>query len=185
MNCPQRLESDVEAAHRRSAQVGQLMPSGRIRQLRLGECDAFLDWSLPRRGLEAILTIGSHLSAWANVTLALAGPALVAVLGTQVAPTPITRADHPRRVGLGDPRRRVRAPAPALLQCSCATPLLAIALTAFSVLIFGQVAYWVLAGSPCNCNSLDEPNQRIDVSKRDVVEPMRPSLCRTHERTDC
>ena len=100
--------------------------------------------------------IRSHLSAWANVTLALAGPALVAILGAQFAPNPLTLAAHAigllaivliavgvyawaifgecyalRRLGFG--------------QCSWATPLLAVALTAFFVLDFGPIAYWVLA----------------------------------------
>jgi hypothetical protein len=38
--------------------------------------------------------IRSHLPAWANITLALAGPALVAVLGAQFAPRPLTLAAH-------------------------------------------------------------------------------------------
>jgi membrane protease YdiL (CAAX protease family) len=100
--------------------------------------------------------IRSHLSAWANVTLALAGPALVAVLGAELEPNPLTLAAHAigllaivlitigvytwaifgegyvlQRLGFG--------------QCSWATPLLAITLTAFFVLVFGPIAYWVLA----------------------------------------
>ena len=38
--------------------------------------------------------IRSHISAWANVALALAGPALVAVLGAQLAPNQLTLATH-------------------------------------------------------------------------------------------
>ena len=38
--------------------------------------------------------IRSHLSAWANITWALTGPALVAVLGARFAPRPLTLAAH-------------------------------------------------------------------------------------------
>lgn len=102
--------------------------------------------------------IRSHLSAWANVTLALAGPALVAVLGAQFEPSPVTLAAHATGLvaivlitlgvyawatfGEGYTLRRM-----GFGQCSWATPLLAIALTAFFVLVFGPIAYWVLARS--------------------------------------
>ena len=102
--------------------------------------------------------IRSHLSAWANVTLALAGPALVAVLGPQFEPSPVTLAAHAiglvaivlitlgvyawAMFGEGYTLRRM-----GFGQSSWATRLLAIALTAFFVLVFGPIAYWVLARS--------------------------------------
>jgi len=100
--------------------------------------------------------IRSHLSVWANVTLALAGPAVVAVLGAQLEPHPATLAAHAigliaiavitlgvfawATCGEGYTLRRM-----GFGQCSWATPLLAIALTAFFVLLFGPIAYWALA----------------------------------------
>jgi len=100
--------------------------------------------------------IRSHLSAWANVTLALAGPLLVAVLGAQLAPNPPTLAAHAiallaivlitlgvcawAMLGEGYTLQRL-----GFGQCSWATPLLAIALTAFFLLVFGPIAYCVLA----------------------------------------
>lgn len=100
----------------------------------------------------SFLVIRSHISTWTNVTLALAGPALVAVLGAQLASNPLALAAHaiglaaivlitlgvyawailgegyaPKRLGFG--------------QCSWGTPLLAIALTALFVLVFGPIAY--------------------------------------------
>src|SRR5215467_2544253 len=99
------------------------------------------------RGLGSFFVIRSHLSAWANVTLALAGPALVALLGTQLEPNPITLTAH--AIGLfaimlitlgvyawaifgeGYPLRSL-----GFGQCSWATPVLAITLTTFFVLVF-------------------------------------------------
>src|SRR5258708_22934405 len=117
-----------------------------------------LDWSSPGRGLGTVLVIRSHLSAWANVTLALAGPPVVAVLGAQLAPNPVTLAAH--AVGLlaivlitlGVYAWAILCGGYALPrlgfgECSWATPLLAITLTAFFVLVFGPIAYWVLARS--------------------------------------
>jgi len=122
----------------------------------LSVCTTPLDWSSACRGLGALLAIRSHLSAWANVTLALAGPALVAVLGAQLASYPLTLAAHAigllaivlitlavyawASLGEGYSLRRL-----GFGQCSRATPLLAIALTGFFVLVFGPMAYWVLA----------------------------------------
>ena len=104
------------------------------------------------------MVIGSHLRAWANVTLALAGPGLVALVGSQLAPIPLTVAPH--AVGLlaivlitlGVYAWAMRGEGYALGrlglgQCSGATPFIAIALTAFFVLVFGPIAYWVLARS--------------------------------------
>jgi len=100
--------------------------------------------------------ITSHLSAWANIALALTGPALVAALGAQLEPNPLTLAAHAigllaivlitlgvygwATFGEGYTLRHL-----GFGQCSWATPLLAIALTAFFVLVFGPIAYWVLA----------------------------------------
>jgi uncharacterized protein len=105
--------------------------------------------------------ISSHLRAWGNVTLALAGPGLVAVVGCQLAPIPLTLTSH--AVGLlaivlitlGVYVWAVLGEGYALERlgfgrCSWATPLIGIALTAFFVLVFGSIAHWVLArsGSP-------------------------------------
>ena len=100
--------------------------------------------------------IRSRISTWTNVTLALAGPALVAVLGAQLAPIRLTLAAHAISLlaivlittgvyawailGEGYALKRL-----GFGQCSWVTPLLAIALTAFFVLVFGPIAYWVLA----------------------------------------
>jgi uncharacterized protein len=100
----------------------------------------------------------SHLSTWANVSLALAGPGFVAVLGVQLAPNVLTLPAHAigllvivlitlgvyawAMFGEGYALQRL-----GFAQCSWGTPLLAIALTAFFVLVFGPIAYWVLARS--------------------------------------
>jgi len=100
--------------------------------------------------------IRSHLSAWANITWALTGPALVAVLGARFAPRPLTLAAHAiglvaiALITLGVYAWAILGEDYALKrlgfgQCSWVTPLLAIALTAFFVLVFGPIAYWVLA----------------------------------------
>jgi membrane protease YdiL (CAAX protease family) len=102
--------------------------------------------------------IRSHLSAWANITWALTGPALVAVLGARFAPRPLTLAAHAiglvaiALITLGVYAWAILGEDYALKrlgfgQCSWTTPLLAIALTAFFVLVFGPIAYWVLARS--------------------------------------
>jgi len=97
------------------------------------------------------------LAAWANVSLALMGPAVVAVAATQAGPNlPVLVANalglaaialialavitwailgegyRWRRLGLGN--------------WSLLTPLSAIALTAFFVFVFGPLASWALAG---------------------------------------
>lgn len=100
--------------------------------------------------------IRSYLSTWTNITLALAGPALVAFLGALLAPKPLTLAAHAISwlaialitigvyawaiLGEGYALKRL-----GFSQCSRMTPLFAIALTAFFVLVFGPIAYWVLA----------------------------------------
>ncbi len=100
--------------------------------------------------------IRSHISTWTNVTLALAGPALVAVLGAALAPNRLTLAAHAIGllaivlITLGVYAWAILGEGYALKrlgfgQCSLVTPLLAIALTAFFVLVFGPIAYWVLA----------------------------------------
>jgi membrane protease YdiL (CAAX protease family) len=100
--------------------------------------------------------IRSHISTWTNVTLALAGPALVAVLGAALAPNRLTLAAHAIGllaivlITLGVYAWAILGEGYALKrlgfgQCSWVTPLLAIALTAFFVLVFGPIAYWVLA----------------------------------------
>ena len=103
--------------------------------------------------------IRSQISAWANVTLALAGPALVAVVGGQLAPNRLTLAAHGISllaivlITLGVFAWAILGEGYALKrlgfgQCSwMTTPLLAIALTAFFVLVFGPIAYWGLARS--------------------------------------
>src|SRR5262249_60675949 len=53
-----------------------------------------IDWSSPKRFWGSLFVIRSHLSAWANVTLALAGPTLVAVLGVQLESNPATLVVH-------------------------------------------------------------------------------------------
>ena len=117
-----------------------------------------IDWSSPKRFWGSLFVIRSHLSAWANVTLALAGPTLVAVLVVQLEPNPATLVVHAIGViaialitlgvltwatcGEGYALRRM-----GFRQFSWATPVLAIALTAFFVLVFGPIAYWVLEWS--------------------------------------
>src|SRR5262245_31793326 len=107
---------------------------------------------------EALFVIRSCLSAWANVTLALTGPALVAVLAAQLEPYPLTLAAHAIGllvivlITLGVYARATFGEGYALhrlwfRQCSWATPLLAITLTAFFVLVFGPIASWVLERS--------------------------------------
>jgi membrane protease YdiL (CAAX protease family) len=102
--------------------------------------------------------IRSRLTAWANVTLALAGPALVAVLRAQLEPNPLTLAAHAIGllaivlITLGVYAWAILGEGYALQrlgfgQCSWATPLFAIALAAFFMLVFGPIAYWVLARS--------------------------------------
>ena len=101
------------------------------------------------------MIIASHLSAWANVTLALAGPAFVAVLGAHLAPHPAILDAHAVSlfaivlITLGVYAWAILAQGYGLKrlgfgQVSWATPLLAIALTAFFILIFGPITYWVL-----------------------------------------
>jgi membrane protease YdiL (CAAX protease family) len=88
--------------------------------------------------------------------LALAGPGLVAFLGDQLVQKPLTLAAHAISLlaialitfgvyawailGEGYALKRL-----GFGQCSWVTPLLATALTAFFVLIFGPIVYWVLA----------------------------------------
>lgn len=118
------------------------------------------------------MAVTSYLSAWANVTLALVGTAIVAILGAQLAPKPLTLAAH--AVGLlaialiaigvfawailgeGYSLRRL-----GFGQCSWVTPLLASALAAFFVLVFGPIAYWVLlkAGSQNFNTGIEAVNQ--------------------------
>jgi hypothetical protein len=101
------------------------------------------------------LVIRSHFSTWTNITLALAGPALVAFLGAQLAPEPLTLVAHAisllaiALITFGAYAWAILGEGYALKrlgfgQCSWVTPLFAIALTAFFVLIFGPIAYWVL-----------------------------------------
>jgi hypothetical protein len=119
---------------------------------------SFFDRSTTCRGLGTLLVMRSHLSTWANVSLALAGPGFVAVLGVQLAPNVLTLPAHAigllvivlitlgvyawAMFGEGYALQRL-----GFAQCSWGTPLLAIALTAFFVLVFGPIAYWVLARS--------------------------------------
>ena len=104
------------------------------------------------------MVISSHLRAWTNVALALAGPGLVAVVGSQLAPIPLTLASHAvgllaiALITLGVYAWAMRGEGYTLGrlgfgQRSWATPLIAIALTAFFVLVFGPIAFWVLARS--------------------------------------
>jgi hypothetical protein len=100
--------------------------------------------------------IRSYVSTWTNITVALAGPAFVAFLGAQLASKPLIVAAHAISL-LAIALITVGVYAWAILgegyalkrlgfgQCSRVTPLLAIALTAFFVLVFGPIAYWVLA----------------------------------------
>jgi uncharacterized protein len=105
--------------------------------------------------LRALLVIRSHLSTW-TITLALAGPAVVAFLGAQLAPKPLTLAAHAisllaiALITLGVYAWAILSEGYALKrlgfgQCSWVTPLLAIALTAFFALVFGPIACWVLS----------------------------------------
>jgi uncharacterized protein len=106
--------------------------------------------------LGTLLVIAKHISGWANVALALAGPAFVAVIGTHLEPHPPTLGAH--AIGLLAIALIALAVfawailgegyAPESLgfrQVSWATLLVAIALTAFFVLVFGPIAYSVLA----------------------------------------
>jgi uncharacterized protein len=100
--------------------------------------------------------ITSHLYAWVNVALALAGPAFVAAMGALLEPHPPALGAH--AIGLlaivmiafavyawailGEGYTLERL---GFRHVSWVTPLLAIALTVFFVLVVGPIAYWILA----------------------------------------
>jgi len=104
------------------------------------------------------MAMTKNLTAWANVTLALAGTALVAWFGVRFGPNPPTLVSHASGLlaiflialtvyGWALFKEGYDLQRLGFAQMSWLTPIVALVLTAFFILVFGPIAYWLLLKS--------------------------------------